>query len=114
MKGIMKFAILFMLCSLMLSFFGSYLTIAFDSVTSVVSTMTATTGVGLVLTSVWSFLAWAFDLLFISTNISYVNEVMSSSIQIGSISWALSFVRLVFGDSLIVLIISLIFGGKNA
>lgn len=114
MKSILKFAMLFLLGSLVLSFFGSFLTVAFTSMGSTISVMTQTTGVGLVLSSIWEFLAWAVDLIFINTDFVYSNALMSDSIQIGSISWALSFFRMIFGATLIVFIISLIFGGKNA
>lgn len=113
MNSIIKFGILFVVASLILSFFGSYLTVAFDSMSGTLSLITNQYGIGLVLTSIWSFLSFAFDLIFLNSSISYTNSVMSSTIQIGSISWALTFFRVLFGCTIIVFIISLIFGGKH-
>lgn len=113
MNSIIKFGILFVLCSLVLSFFGSYLTVAFDAMGGTLNYITDQHGIGLVLSSIWSFLAWAFDLIFLNTSVSYTNSVISSSIEIGSISWALTFFRILFGCTIIVFIISLIFGGKH-
>ncbi len=114
MQSVLKFGILFVVCSLILSFFGSYLTIAFDSMGGTLSLITDKYGIGLVLSSIWSFLSWAFDLIFLNSSINYTNSILDSSIQIGSISWALTFFRVLFGSTIIVFIISLIFGGKNA
>lgn len=113
MQKILKTAILIVLFTLVFSFFGSYLTIAFTSMSAALNYATTPTGVGLVLSSIWTFLSWAFDLIFLNTEMTYVNSVLPASIHIGSISWALTFFRLLFGCTLIVFIISLIFGGKN-
>lgn len=112
MQNIVKTAILFVLGSLVLSFFGTYLTAMFSSVSGTLTYATNPYNIGLILTSVWSYLSWSFDILFFSNSISYTNQVMDSSIVIGSISWSLTLFRILLGSTLIVLIISLIFGGK--
>lgn len=113
MKSLIKTAILFVVTSLVLSFFGSYLTLAFGSMSAVLSFVSSSGGVGLVLSSVFSFLTWLFDLIFMSNSVAYTNQLMDASIKIGSVAWGLSFFRVLFGCTLIVFIISLIFGGKH-
>ena len=113
MRSLVKTAILFVVFSLILSFFGTYLSLIFASMSGTIVYITQPTGIGLVLTSIWSFLSWGFDLIFFNNAVGYTNQVMDSSIVIGSISWALTFFRILLGCTLIVLIISLIFGGKH-
>lgn len=86
---------------------------AFGSVSSVISFVTSSSGVGIVLASTFSYIAWFLDLIFMSNGFVYTNQLMDASIQISSIAWGLSFFRVLFGCTLIVFIISLIFGGKN-
>lgn len=109
MKNIIKISLLFVLGTLVFSLFGTSFTLLFDNFNSVILYV-STGSIGLVFMEILSFLGWLLDLLFFDSAIGGYTLTMAPSITVGSISWVLSLFRLLFGLSMFVLLLSLIFG----
>ena len=106
MNNYLKFGILFILCAVVLTTFSIYLNSIFDLFGASLNYIT-TGSVGMVLAEIIGFCGWFLDLLFINQSISYTTHF--GNIAIGSIAWALTFVRVIFGVVVSVLILKLIF-----
>ncbi len=106
MSGILKFGIFFVLCSVVLAVLGTSITLIFDLFGSSLSYI-STGNIGIVITSLAGYVGWFLDLLFLGSFTGYTTHF--GAIEIASLSWVLTFARVVFGLSVFVVLLSLIF-----
>ena len=109
MKNIIKLSLLFILGVMVFSLFGTSFTLLFDNFNNVVLYV-STGSIGMVFMEILSFLGWLLDLLFFDSAIGSYTLSIAPSVTVGSISWVLTLFRLLFGLSVFVLLLSLIFG----
>lgn len=112
MNGIVKFGILFMLLSVVLASFGTYVSTLFGSFGATM-TYISTGSVGLVISSLVGYVGWFLDLIFLNDSLAYSTLSLAPSITIPSIAYALTFFRILLGCTIFVLILSLVFGHKG-
>ena len=112
MSNILRFSVLFLLLSVVLSLFGAYVETLFLSFNGVL-TYISSGNIGLVLTTLLSYLGWLLDLLFLNNSLGYTNLKLAPSVVIPSISWALTFFRILLGCTIFVLLLSLILNGRE-
>ena len=77
---------------------------------SSVITYVSTGSVGMLLAQVVGVIGWLLDILFISTSFNDYSLITVPSIVIPSLTWILTIFRVVFYSSLLIIILSLIFG----
>lgn len=106
MNDIVKFSFLFIICAVLLTIVSTYVASIFDLFGASLNYI-STGSVGSVLNSIIGYVGWFLDLLFINQAINYVTYF--GSIQVGSISWALTFFRVTFGLIVFVILLKLIF-----
>lgn len=112
MNGILKFGILFMLLSVVLASFTTYVSTLFGTF-GVTLTYISTGSVGLVISNLIVFIGWFLDLLFLNDSLAYTHLSLAPTIVVPSISYALTFFRILLGCTIFVLLLSLIFGHKG-
>lgn len=105
MKDILKFSLLFVICAVLLTLITGFATPIFDSFGASLNYIT-TGSVGSVLESIVGFIGWFLDFLFIGTETTYTTYY--GGIEVYSLSWVITFVRVVFGLSVLILILKLI------
>lgn len=105
MRDIVKFSILFIVCALLLTIISGYVAPVF-SMFGASFNYISTGSVGIVFAEIVGFVGWFLDILFISNEVVYTTYY--GGIAVGSLSWALTFVRVVFGLVVAVLILNLI------
>lgn len=105
MSDTLKFSLLFIICAVLLTTVSVYVSSIFDLFGASLNYVT-TGSVGSVVNEIVGFCGWFLDLLFLSQAIQYTTYF--GGIQIGSISWALTLFRVIFGLSVFVLILKLI------
>lgn len=106
MVNILKFSILFIVCAVLLSVLSVYVNSMFLMFGASIDYVT-TGSVGAVLYALTGYFGWFFDLLFLNQNVNYVTHF--GGMQIMSIAWALTIFRVLFGLSVLILILKLIF-----
>lgn len=105
MQNYIQFSILFIICSLLLVVIGSYISSVFELFGSSFNYVT-TGSVGAVLTAIIGYVGWFLDVLFIKPSFSYTTTF--GNVYVGSISWALTIFRVLFGLLVLVIILKLI------
>lgn len=94
-----------MIVSILLSIVSTYVGGIFDVFGASLGYVT-TGSVGAVLTAIVGYVGWFLDLLFLNQTINYTTTF--GNISVGSIAWALTFFRVLFGLFALVLILKLI------
>jgi len=112
MRELLKFGILFVIASVILSLLGSYLTNVFGLFGATMTYVT-TGSIGLVFSSILSYIGWFLDLLFLTDSNAYYTLINAPSVSVGSIAWALTAFRVLAGAVIFVLLFSLIFGKRG-
>ena len=107
-----KTGVLIILISVVFSLLLGLLTPVFGLFTGSINYI-STGSVGLVLTTILSFLTWFLDLIFLDINSAYYTLKLAPSVTVGSINWAVSVFRIIAGCSIFVIILSLIFGNRG-
>lgn len=103
--NVLKFSLLFLLCSIVLSLVGSYVTTVFNLFGA--SLNYVTTGyLGTVLSSIIGWIGWFLDTLFLSEGFTYTTYY--GGIVLNNFSWLFTCVRVIFGVSVVTIIITLI------
>lgn len=110
MNSILKFGIFFIISTLILSAFGTYLSSIFGLMNYATGTLSTNSNTSLIFTSVLSYFGWFLDVLFLTGASGYTTLVTAPTVSIGGIAWVLSLVRFIFGLGIVILIASLIFG----
>lgn len=106
MGNILKFSILFIVCSVLLSVLSAYVNSLFLLFGASIDYVT-TGSVGSVFYALAGYFGWFLDLLFLNQNVNYVTHF--GGMRILSIAWALTIFRVLFGLSVLILILKLIF-----
>lgn len=105
MREFLKFGLLFVITSVLLTLITGYLSNIFNLMGASLNYVT-TGSVGSVLSAIVGYVGWFLDLLFLNESISYTTYY--GAIEVGSISWALTFARVVFGVTVMIIILKLI------
>lgn len=106
MLNYLKFGILFLVCSVLLTVLSVYVSSVFEMFGASLNYIT-TGSVGVVLVSIIGYVGWFLDLLFIDTNISAYYTTFGG-VFVGSINWLLTIFRVLFGLFALILILKLI------
>lgn len=104
MKDIIKFGILFLLCSLVFSSFLTYMTSVFNLFGAGLDYV-VNSNIAVALSSIIAFISWFFDTLFLNTTTTLITTYGGFAIDI---SWIITVVRVIFAFSVFALILSLI------
>lgn len=103
--GILKFSLLFFLSAVILVLFGSTLESIFTLFGASINYI-STGNIGTVINEIIGFVGWALDLLFLGTTTTFTTSI--GGIEIYSLSWLFTFVRVIFGLVIAVVIVKLI------
>ena len=101
-----KFGFLFLICSLLLTILSVYVSGIFDMFGASLDYVT-TGSVGAVMSAIIGYIGWFLDILFLNINIGSYSTYYGG-VYIGSISWALTLFRVLFGLFALILILKLI------
>lgn len=102
---ILKFSLLFIVLSVLLVGFGQYVGSIFDSVSASINYIT-TGNIEIVINEIVGFVGWGLDLLFLDTTTVYTTSI--GNIEVYSLAWLFTFVRVVFGLVAVGVILKLI------
>lgn len=102
---ILKFSLLFVIVSVLLVSFGQYLDAVFTGVSASINYIT-TGNISIVINEIIGYIGWGLDLLFLDTQTIYTTSI--GNIEIYSLSWLFTFVRVIFGLVVVSIILNLI------